>query len=565
MKTSPPVTADVLIVGAGPTGLTLANLLGGMGVQTLLVERNEGTVEEPRAVSIDDESMRTVQAAGLVDRVEPIISRGYGSIYHGPGGKVFASVMPTSQEYGFDKRNAFQQPELEAVLRNGLARYGCIKTFFRNELVAFSQSESGVTACLRGADGQESEVTARYLVGCDGGRSSVRKALGLEMEGGTFKEPWLIVDLVQTENRSRHTEVFCDPERPCISLPGPNLIRRYEFLLHDDEDREAATAEPFVRSLLARVGPDAKARLRRVQVYTFHARVAATWRQGSVLLAGDAAHLTPPFAGQGMNSGLRDAHNLAWKLSEALRTDKADALLDSYEAERKPHAQAMIDLALRMGRVMMPKSRLQAWLVRAGFWALGLYPPARDYFAHMRYKPKPKFTRGLVWPDKAGPGADVAGRMLPQPLVETPQRSRAMLDDILPDQPVFLVFDARPEFALPDHIRARANALGAAVVGLTPEGVNPLHADFPIVRDVSGLLAVAPFADCVGHVLLLRRDRYVAALRPVERAEELLPLLAAIAPGGLSRSDQMTYAANSDNNRQIPTEHVVLEESPNEC
>jgi 3-(3-hydroxy-phenyl)propionate hydroxylase len=524
---------DVAVVGAGPTGLTLSNLLGRMGVRVLLVERNERTVDEPRAVSIDDESMRTMQAAGIGGEVEAITARGYGSIYRGPDGSPFAMVMPDTREYGFDKRNAFQQPELEALLRAALGRFPNVDVRFGTEFKGFDQRPDRVRIRLRRADGTEKEFSTAYLVGCDGARSFVRKTLGIRLEGGTFEEPWLIVDLAKTANKCRHTEVFCNAERSCITLPGPGGIRRYEFLLHKNEDRETAEQETFARSLLRRFGPDEHSPLRRVRVYTFHARLADRWREGRVFLAGDAAHLTPPFAGQGMNSGLRDAHNLAWKLDEAVRGPISEAFLDSYELERKPHARAMIDLALRLGDVMMPRTRLQGWMVRAVFHMLDIFPPARDYVAHMKYKPKPQFRDGLVWPDQSRPGAAASGRLLPQSLVEAPDRSRKLLDEVLPDQPVLLVFDNHPEKAVSSDFAARAAAVNAKVVGLTPEAFNPETGPFPIFRDVSRFFSAEPYASCIGHILLLRRDRYVAAVRPVAAAAELLDFARQIAPSTL--------------------------------
>ncbi len=520
------IETDVLIVGAGPTGLLLANLLGTMGVPTTIVERNADTVHEPRGVSLDDESMRALQAVGLSDEVGKITVHGYGSIYKGPTGKVFATVKPSVKEYGFDKRNAFQQPVLEGLLRKSFERHKNLMPFFSTELTGFEQSANRVTATIQSPNDGTRQISARYMVACDGARSQVRKSLGIEMKGSTFAEPWLIVDLKTTRNRCFHTEVFCDPARPCITLPGPDGIRRYEFKLQEGEDPESAEEEGFVRKLLSDFGPDAKEAFRRVQVYTFHARIAECWRQGRTFLAGDAAHLTPPFAGQGMNSGLRDAHNLAWKLAEAIHFDDADALLDSYEKERSPHAWSMIMLALRLGQVMMPTSRIQGAMVRGAFNLLGLYPPARDYFSQMRFKPKPRFKDGLIWPDSRDAKKTLVGQMISQPVMETVDRDHVLLDDILPDRPVVLVYAQRPDELITKVSCQKIQAQGATVIGVTPEGTNPARAHFPIARDQSRFFAQRPYIDYLGYALLLRRDRYIAASKPVGDVLDLLiPLM----------------------------------------
>ncbi|MBP1861465.1 bifunctional 3-(3-hydroxy-phenyl)propionate/3-hydroxycinnamic acid hydroxylase [Rhizobium herbae] len=532
--TKPAARADIAIVGAGPTGLTLANLLGGMGVSTILIERNLTTVEEPRAVSIDDESMRTMQAIGLADAVEGIVARGYGSRYLSPRQKLFLTVEPTSRDYGFDKRNAFQQPELEALLRAGVNRYPHVTQMFGWEMQSFSQDGDGVCLEISGADGAMRRIAARYMVACDGGRSPTRAKLGIELAGSTFAERWLIVDLVRTENRFRHTEVYCDPARPCISLPGPHNIRRYEFMLHAGEDEKTATDEAFVRNLLAQVGPDRDCNFRRVRVYTFHARVATRWRENNVFLAGDAAHLSPPFAGQGMNSGLRDAHNLGWKLAEAVRGTVPGNVLDSYEIERKPHAWEMITLALRMGRVMMPDNALKAFVTRAAFRVLGTYPPARDYFAQMRYKPKPRFRAGLMWGDGRPEKSTMVGRLVPQPTVEDTYLRRRLLDQVLPDKPVVLVFDEFPDRTVSADSVLLLQKAGAEVVGLTPEWINPVDGSFSVYRDVSRLFSVPQMKSYLGHALLLRRDRYIAAAVPVASVDSLREKVAALGAGPAS-------------------------------
>jgi 3-(3-hydroxy-phenyl)propionate hydroxylase len=523
---------DILVVGAGPTGLLLTCLLGSMGVRTVLIERNETTVQEPRAVSIDDESLRALQAAGLADKVAAITVKGYGSIYRGPDGQRFTEVKPFVKEYGFDKRNAFEQPVFEATLREALSAHKSVIAYFGVEMVDFKQDDDHVLADLK-QDDQTRQIRARYMVACDGGRSAVRKALNIPLEGSTFQEPWLIVDLQSTRNRCFHTEVFCDPRRSAITLPGPGGIRRYEFKLNPGETTAEAEQESFARKLLADVGQDADEPIRRQKVYTFHARIAARWREGRIFLAGDAAHLTPPFAGQGMNSGLRDAHNLAWKLHEALHMPDPEQLLASYETERKPHAWSMIELALRMGKVMMPESVMRGAIIRAGFRLLGLYGPARDYFAQMKYKPKPRFAAGLIRPVTSGPGAAAIGRMVPQPIAATLDRQQILLDNCLPDRPVVLIFAEMPDRWVDAGLVAHLRSLGCEVIGLTPEWMNPVAGPFTILRDQSRFFSEKSFRDCLDHALLLRRDRYVAAIEPVGSLANLIPMITRLtkAPG----------------------------------
>jgi 3-(3-hydroxy-phenyl)propionate hydroxylase len=524
----PVMEVEVVIVGAGPTGLTLANLLGGMGVSVALVERNLTTVQEPRAVSIDDESMRVLQAIGLDDAVEKIVARGYGSRYLSPKRDLFLTVEPTSRDYGFDKRNAFQQPELESLLRNGLFRFPNVTQLFGWEMQTFLQDAGSAFIEIAHAVEGMRKIRAHYMVACDGGRSPTRGRLGIQLVGSTFAERWLIVDLMKTENRFRHTQVHCNPARPCISLPGPDNIRRYEFMLQGGEDEKAATDEAFVRGLLAHVGPDRDCEFRRVRVYTFHARLAERWRVGRIFLAGDAAHLTPPFAGQGMNSGLRDACNLAWKLAEAVRGTGPAGLLDSYEIERRPHAWEMIELALRMGQIMMPNNAVEAFLTRSALRVLGLYPPARDYFTQMRYKPKPRFRQGLLWPDGRSEKATMVGRLVPQPIVEDKNRSRVLLDRVLPDRPIVLVFDEFPDRAITTDVVRAIESAGAAVVGLTPEWMNPVDRAFPVHRDVGRLFSAPDMRAYLGYALLLRRDRYIAAAVPVPLANTLVEKVASL-------------------------------------
>jgi len=508
----------VIITGAGPAGLTLAGLLARYGIDVLIIERNPQTVQEPRAVSIDDESLRTMQSVGVINELVPKIVLGYGSEYFSPGGWRFLKVKPTTLEYGYPRRNAFRQPVLERILRDNLTRYSNATVWFEAELVEFSQSQEAVAAQVRKA-GEIVELTCDYLIGCDGSRSFVRQNLGIEMHGSTFRERWLIIDLEQTTDPTRDTKVYCNPARPCLSLPGPNGTRRFEFMLHDGEQDDDVLAPDNVAALLQLYGTDDKAVLRRKVVYTFHARMADCWRDGRIFLAGDAAHLMPPFAGQGMNSGVRDAHNLAWKLAAVVSGHLGDAVLDTYEAERKDHAAAMIQLAIRMGQVMMPRGRLQAFATQTFFRALGLYPAARSYFAEMKYKPKPRFHRGFLLAPKSAATESfkqsLVGKLFPQALVMTGS-GFALLDDVLGDGFALLAPPGTPPQMLANFRSGEVDKLPIrAVAVLDREDASPIELPTVAARDLRGDLARLLAGHSAGFYLL-RPDRYVAAFFPVQ-------------------------------------------------
>ncbi len=492
----------VVIAGGGPTGLTLANLLGVYGVECLLLERNAATVHEPRAVSIDDESLRTMQAAGLVDEVMSQTVAGYGSHYYSSAGRCFAKVQPTEQPFGFPRRNAFRQPILERQLSDALDRFPHVTAAFRHELTSFEQASDGVLVRVRDPWGGAVELGCDYLVACDGASSPVRKALGIGMSGSTFRERWLIVDLENSPSASPHTKVFSNPIRPCIALPGPDNTRRYEFMLHDRETDAAMLAPKMVEHLLRTHDAAPQSRIVRKTVYTFHARLAEQWSKDRVFLAGDAAHLTPPFAGQGMNSGLRDANNLAWKLAAVTRGQLGPKLLASYEPERRDHAWAMIEFALNIGRVLAPPNAVAAWAIETLFRVLSLVPEARDYIAQMKFKPPPRFAQGFLVPDGQSVRQTLVGRLFPQPRVRDANAREVLLDDTLGPGFALVVRSPRAEAVSAMLSREPWTRLGARVVTL------PLDSGGP---------RLGRFND---HVFLLRPDRYVAACLRVDELEQ---------------------------------------------
>ncbi len=504
----------VTIVGAGPVGLMLANLLSAYNIPVVVIERNKTTVQAPRAVSIDDESLRALQIAGLADELKARCAMDYGSVYLGPDRQPFAQVSPTSAEYGHPRRSAFAQPELEALLASGLKRFARAEIRFGQEVVGLTQHNDHVSLEIRREDGSTYTHHSRFVAACDGGRSPLRHMIDVGMTGYTYEKKWLIIDLKGTRDNFRETRVYCDPRRPGINLPGPGRTRRFEFMLLEGETDEQVTHPDFVSKLLRDHGPDEGIEIVRKQVYTFHARMATDWKKGNVFLLGDAAHLTPPFAGQGLNSGLRDAANLSWKLAAVLKGQMTPAVLESYQQERPEHAWQLIEMAIKLGRIMMPETLFKARVLVKAFKALQLIPPAHEYITQMRYKPKPRFSKGFFVRDGANLKTTRVGRMLPQPMVETElDRKTHRLDEVLGHGFVLIALTNNPAEAfkgLPEL--PFETSLGLKRICITPRYYNafpPAPGAAVTVRDVFGDFEKHTQANDVW--LLVRPDRYVMA------------------------------------------------------
>lgn len=513
----PTLETDVIVAGAGPVGLVLANLLGSYGVRVELIERRETTGLEPRAVLMDDESLRCVQAVGLHEPILANTLSGYGAGYYShAGGRCFARVEAGPERLGFPARNRFHQPDLEAVLRDGLDRFPSVTSRFSTELSSFSQDAAGVVARLRSGDG-ERQVRARYLVGCDGAASVVREALGIRLEGETFAQRWLILDLLNVRQPPLdHTAFICDPRRPAVIVPGPNGRRRFEFMLRPGESPEAMLAGDCA-ALLEAHGQPAPHQVERKTVYAFHARIANAWRVDRVFLAGDAAHLMPPFAGQGMNTGIRDAANLAWKLAVALREPRVASLLDSYERERKPHAAELLEFSLMLGRVVMTPGRVRAVLRDLGFGVADALPWARRFIRRQNFKPQPRHRAGFFLRGECRPGPSLVGAMAPQPWVRCTDGVRRRLDALL--GPGFALVGI--DVPLPPEALVRLSpglrALGLARLRLcpsrTPSPPEPEDAAVGVLDPEDP--AAAELLAHAGALMLVRPDRYVAAcIRP---------------------------------------------------
>lgn len=518
------IHTDVLVVGGGPTGLTLSNVLGSAGVRFALVDRKPSTIAEPRAVSIDDESLRTMQAVGLAEAVMKDVVLGYGVHYFTRhGGHCFGRVIPSASEYGFPRRNAFRQPLFEATVREGLNRFEPGQVLFGHTLESFAQGEEGVVAQVSSNSGERLEIHAKYLVACDGGRSPVREMLGIGMVGSTFKSRWLVIDTEDDDDTFSQMRVYCDAKRAVVDVPGPHHTRRFEILVHPHESADAIMEPATIRQLLMPFRGDRDTNIIRKTVYTFHARVAERWQEGRVFLAGDAAHLTPPYAGQGMNSGVRDAFNLGWKLASVLDGRLPASVLDSYEMERREHAWSLIRLALNLGIVMAPSSRLSAFLWQSFFRFAGYIPPLRDYFLQMKFKPKPRFREGLLGPDDGLGKRSFQGRMLPQPMVRIADGTASLLDDLTGQGFALVQYGPATGSRLADLGHPLWNNLRCTRVHVLPAGsaipVGRSKGSCQFVVDINDAFRTL-FADQERRILLLRPDRYVAgAFRADEQSQ----------------------------------------------
>ncbi|MUL85592.1 MULTISPECIES: bifunctional 3-(3-hydroxy-phenyl)propionate/3-hydroxycinnamic acid hydroxylase [unclassified Mycolicibacterium] len=366
-KNGLPEFVPVVIVGAGPAGIAAATLLGQYGVDCLVLDRHETVYPLPRAVHADDEVYRILARLGIGEEFAAHRRSALGLRLIDPNMRVLTEI-PRSTEpsaNGFPQMNMFDQPELEAMLRANVKRYPKVRIHGNVEVISVTQTQSDRVrvSFLDRVRGGEQSVQASYVLGCDGANSPTRAAIGAHMYGLPFSQSWLVID-VNTDaqlNRWEGCDQLCNPQRAGTYMRIGETRYRWEFQLLDGETaadyQTVADIEPLVRPWLGDIPADAL-ELVRVTAYTFRAQVASRWRDRNVFLLGDAAHLTPPFVGQGMAAGLRDALNLTWKLVGVLDGTLPESGLDTYEQERKLHAAAMILMAVSVGAAMTGGGRV---------------------------------------------------------------------------------------------------------------------------------------------------------------------------------------------------------------
>ena len=507
------MSVDVVVVGAGPVGLTTALLLAAHNVQVLLVERNTSTSDEPKAISLDDESLRTLANAAALDDVLPIITPGVGTRYYGADGRaVFQARAAVPFRLGHPFKNPFAQPAFERALHAAAQRHPLIDVRFGTEFTGLAHHGSEVEVTLTDrADAAQRRVSCRYLLGCDGGRSPVRQALGISMTGHSHPVAWLVVDTVNDMHDELYGMHHGDPDRPHVIIPGLDGRCRYEVLLHPGEV-EPGDPLPLdtIRLLLGGLRDIAAGDVERAVVYRFHSLVAQHWSDGRVYLLGDAVHMMPPFAGQGLNSGIRDAANLSWKIADVLAGRLAPTVLSTYERERKPHAAATVRLSARLGRLVMTTDHSLARRRDRIVAAALLRPEGRAFFEEMRYRPVADVTDGLCVPDEVPCEPVGAGRMLGQPRVFDLDGHRVELFDRVLGSGWSLLGVTVPASAW-THLPSWLGFFDAVRVAVGVADQLPARGPgCARVVDVDGSLK-NELAGLHGRFVLVRPDRFVAA------------------------------------------------------
>jgi 3-(3-hydroxy-phenyl)propionate hydroxylase len=426
-----PGFVPVVIVGAGPTGITAATKLAQYGVDCLVLDRWHDVYPQPRAVHLDDEIYRLLAGLGIADEFAAISRPARGLQLRDRNMRVMAEFHRdcTASGNGFPQANMFDQPEFEALLRANLKHYP--HAVLRGnaevgEVVQIAADRVKVAFTDR-VSGQEHRVQTRYVLGCDGANSLVRAAIGACMEDLKFQQRWLVVDVATAAelNQGESVHQVCDPHRAATYMRIGETRYRWEFRLLPDETADdystMAGLYPMIRPWVEGVAPE-QLELVRVAEYTFRAQVANRWRRGNMFILGDAAHLTPPFIGQGMGAGLRDAANLAWKLAGALNGGLPESVLDTYEKERMPHARYLIRYALAVGAAMTAGGEVGNILRRVVVPHLHLIPGVRKKIVDSATPAL--HSSELV---KSSGRRRLAGRLCPNPVLAEGKR----LDDVV--------------------------------------------------------------------------------------------------------------------------------------
>ncbi len=497
--------ADVAIVGYGLCGVVAATYLGLAGVSTVVLEKDKDLYNRARAVTVNDWTLRIFQEFGIDGRVKQDMDPARGMTWKTYAGQRVFHLDVYPGELGQPAAMMIYQPDMEAELRRNADQYSSLDLRFGHTFTGLSQDSEGVTIAATGADGGEYDLRVRYVIGADGGTSKVRETVGYALVGDTKPRRWLVIDGEVLEPWPGHDELvfWSDQTWPVVDIPLAKGNHRWEIPLREKEwDTDYAT-EDRVWERLAPLGVTRKnARIKGWAFYSHHVRHLENWRAGRVVMIGDAAHLMPPWAGQGMQSAIRDAQNIAWKLAAILQHSVDESILDTVQSERWAHVKTMTTLSLRLGQFIEME---QSWAVGLRNW---LAPKLETVpFVTNALRPTNetnRFTAGWVTGESGKKRA--VGRMIPQPEVSNGEGRIRLLDDTVPRGFVVFGLDRDPREAMTaEQVQAWA-ALGASFLTVRSSETSSAG---EIVDHTGGLRDWMARFDA--RVLVVRPDRFVAA------------------------------------------------------
>jgi 3-(3-hydroxy-phenyl)propionate hydroxylase len=456
---------DVAVIGYGPTGATAANLLGQQGLNVVVIERDPDVYGRARAISTDEEVMRIWQSVGLADRLQQDMLPDRPLTWVDANGVPFIETTMAPRGCGHPPQQFLYQPAVDHVLREGVARFGNVEVLLEHECLRAVNTESFVELMLADLSTDTfKRLRASYVIAADGGSSPTRGLLGVGYTGRTYTERWVVIDTKVIREWDGHDRLrfHCNPDRPTVDCPTPLGHHRWEYPARTDEDEKKLVTDEAVWQVLHEQGiTEDQVKILRAVIYSHHVRVADRWRVGRVFLAGDAAHAMPPWIGQGMSAGVRDAANLCWKLAAVVRGQAPDTLLDSYQVERKPHVIEVTRRAVRTGRLITERRKSLAFLRNHLLRALTRLPGMLAIAQKLIWIPDACYPAGF----SAAQAHDAVGWQLPQPRITDFAGRRLRLDDVIGGRWALLYLGVAPVGA------DRWRRLGAQPLAVTRRGV----------------------------------------------------------------------------------------------
>ena len=490
---------DIAVVGMGPVGAAAATLFGHAGLSVVAFERDREVYALPRAVAMDGEAVRAFQRIGLGEEfnalLQPLRPGDRAGFANSRRQWLFGAEWTDFGASGWRDIAMFDQPEVDNWLRRAAIGHRNVTAHIGAEFESFEDRGDAVALRATGESGEAIEATARYLVACDGASSDIRRALDIGWHDLGYDQDWLVVDITTREGHTldNTTLQVCDPERLTTYVATKDPYRRWEFRLNPGETAEEMLREEKICELVDAWTPRGTYELRRSAVYRFHAASAERWKVGRVLLAGDAAHQTPPFLGQGMNAGMRDVINLAWKFPLVLSGTSRPELLDTYEAERQAHAVDLVDWAVAIGKLMEHQAAVEV-AERSGD-PPPESPPDMQSAGYGQGRQAPPLRDGAILHEQVE-AAGYTGYPFSQPTVRDANEHAFPLDERL-GKGFAIVAKTAAGLQMNATSRALVDRLG--ITATTVEGLDVVRGNLDRVFSTSDVAVVRPDRYLFGH------------------------------------------------------------------